>query len=58
MQKRTVDAIRVHTLRRRAAKLSCQNVPETRLEGQTIEKVLKYLDLWEVEAETEGREKR
>lgn len=56
MQERTVDAVKVHTLRRRAAKLSCQNVPLTRLEGQTIEAVLKYLDLWEVENEEKGKE--
>ena len=37
-------------------RLSCQNVPLTRLEGQTIEAVLKYLDLWEVENEEKGKE--
>ena len=56
MQERTVDAVKVHTLRRRAAKLSCQNVPLTRLEGQTIEAVLKYLGLWEVDNEEKGKE--
>ena len=55
MQARMVDAVKVHELRRRAARLSCQNVPSTRLEGQTIEYVLKYLNLWEVDSEEDER---
>lgn len=47
MQGRIVDAVRVVHLRRRAVKLSLQNVPTTRAEGIGIEYALKYLGLWE-----------
>ena len=47
MTGRIVDAVRVVHLRRRAVKLSLQNVPTTRAEGIGIEYALKYLGLWE-----------
>lgn len=53
MQGKIVDAIKVHQLRRRAVKLSLQNVPTTRAEGQGIEYALKFLGLWEDEDEAE-----
>ena len=46
---RIVDEVRVRDLRRRAVKLSCQNVERTRREGQIIEETLRYLDLWETD---------
>ena len=54
MQGRIVDAVRVVHLRRRAVKLSLQNVPTTRAEGIGIEYALKYLGLWE-ERETNDK---
>ena len=47
MQGKIVDAVKVVHLRRRAVKLSLQNVDTTRAEGQGIEYALKYLGLWE-----------
>lgn len=56
MQGRIVDAVRVVNLRRRAVKLSLQNVPTTRAEGIGIEYALKYLGLWEErETNDEGK---
>lgn len=54
MQGKIVDAIKVIHLRRRALRLSFQNVPTTRAEGQGIEYALKYLGLWE-ERETNDK---
>ena len=56
MQGRIVDAVRVVHLRRRAVKLSLQNVDTTRAEGQGIEYALKYLGLWEEGRNDDERE--
>ena len=56
MQGRIVDAVRVVHLRRRAVKLSLQNVDTTRAEGQGIEYALKYLGLWEERETNDERE--
>ena len=56
MQGKIVDAVKVVHLRRRAVKLSLQNVDTTRAEGQGIEYALKYLGLWEEGRNNDERE--
>ena len=56
MEGRIVDDVRVVQLRRRAKKLSFQNVAATRAEGQGIEYALKYLGLWEEGRNDDERE--
>ena len=56
MQGKIVDAVKVVHLRRRAVKLSLQNVDTTRAEGQGIEYALKYLGLWEEGRNDDERE--
>lgn len=48
MAEKQVDLQRVRELRAQAIKYKHQNVPETRLIGQGMEKVLKALGLWEL----------